>query len=143
MRLWTIHPRYLDAQGLVALWRESLLARAVLRGRTEGYRRHPQLTRFRQCTAPLSAINLYLACVHAEAESRGYRFDRSKLGRITAEQRVIATAGQLRYEWDWLLGKLRLRSQSLYRRHLTVKDPSAHPLFHVVAGPIAEWEHVQ
>ena len=30
MRLWTLHPKYLDAQGLVALWREALLARAVL-----------------------------------------------------------------------------------------------------------------
>ena len=37
MRLWTIHPRYLDSRGLVALWRESLLARAVLRSQTRGY----------------------------------------------------------------------------------------------------------
>ena len=26
MRLWTLHPKYLDAAGLVALWREALLA---------------------------------------------------------------------------------------------------------------------
>jgi len=25
MRLWTLHPKYLDARGLVALWREGLL----------------------------------------------------------------------------------------------------------------------
>jgi hypothetical protein len=37
---------YLDGRGLVALWREALLAQAVLRGRTRGYR-HPQLARFR------------------------------------------------------------------------------------------------
>ena len=29
MRLWTLHPKYLDGVGLVALWREALLARAV------------------------------------------------------------------------------------------------------------------
>jgi len=31
MRLWTIHPKYLDRQGLLALWREALLAQKVLR----------------------------------------------------------------------------------------------------------------
>ena len=43
MRLWSIHPRYLDSMGLVALWREALLAQAVLRGETKGYKFHPQL----------------------------------------------------------------------------------------------------
>ena len=61
MRLWTLHPRYLDAAGLVALWREGLLARAVLRGKTRGYRHHPQLERFRCHASPRSAINRYLA----------------------------------------------------------------------------------
>src|SRR5690606_6899395 len=42
MRLWSLHPRYLDRQGLLALWREALLARAVLRGETRGYTLHPQ-----------------------------------------------------------------------------------------------------
>lgn len=37
MRLWSIHPRYLDTKGLVALWRETLLlAQAVLFGNTKG-----------------------------------------------------------------------------------------------------------
>lgn len=36
MRLWSLHPNCLDAQGLVALWREALLAQAVLRGQTRG-----------------------------------------------------------------------------------------------------------
>jgi hypothetical protein len=43
MRLWSLHPQYLDPQGLVALWREALLAQAVLRGKTRGYKHHPQL----------------------------------------------------------------------------------------------------
>ena len=38
MRLWSLRPKYLDSQGLVALWREGLLAQAVLRGKTRGYR---------------------------------------------------------------------------------------------------------
>jgi len=72
MRLWSLHPRYLDTQGLVALWREALLARAVLRGETKGYRNHPQLDRFRSHAASVSAINTYLARVYDEAVARGY-----------------------------------------------------------------------
>jgi Pyrimidine dimer DNA glycosylase len=143
MRLWTLHPKYLDAQGLVALWREALLAREVLRGRTKGYRRHPQLQRFRSCASPRAAINRYLAVVFAEAQSRSYKFDRSKLGREAVVQRIPATDAQLLYEWRWLLSKLRRRSPIVYRRHLEVSVPSAHPLFKVVSGPVAEWEHVQ
>ena len=46
MRLWSVHPRYLDTAGLTACWREALLAQKVLTGATRGYRRHPQLERF-------------------------------------------------------------------------------------------------
>src|SRR5665213_874155 len=56
MRLWTLHPRYLDAQGLVAAWREALLAQKVLEGATRGYTRHPQLIRFQSHPKPLEAI---------------------------------------------------------------------------------------
>ena len=143
MRLWTLHPRYLDAQGLVALWREALLAREVLRGRTNGYRQHPQLRRFRSCASPRTAINRYLMLVYAEARSRGYAFDRSKLGRIGSGQRILVTDEQLQYEWRWLLSKLRRRSPSLYRRHLEVVTPAAHSLFCVIPGPIADWERVR
>src|SRR5690606_41710659 len=88
MRLWSVHPRYLDRQGLLALWREGLLARAVLRGKTRGYRRHPQLERFRAHASPRRAISAYLAAVHAEAAMRGYAFDRSKIG-------AVGTAGSM------------------------------------------------
>jgi hypothetical protein len=143
VRLWTLHPKYLDAQGLVALWREALLAREVLRGRTKGYRRHPQLKRFRSCASPRTAINRYLALVYAEACSRGYAFDGSKLGRMGPPQRILVTDGQLLCEWRWLLSKLRQRSPAVHRRHLEVSVPAAHSLFRVVPGPIAEWEYAR
>ena len=142
VRLWTLHPQYLDAPGLTALWREALLARAVLRGRTRGYRSHPQLQRFRDCRAPLSAINAYLAVVHAEAVSRGYGFERSKLARVATRLKIGATRGQLMYEWAWLLRKLERRNPALYRRNRSISAPAAHPLFRVVAGPVAAWERI-
>jgi len=140
MRLWTLHPRYLDVRGLGAVWREALLARAVLRGRTRGYTHHPQLERFRQAPSPLQAINAYLAAVHAEALRRGYHFDRRKLGRRTVVPRIPATRGQLAYEWAHLRRKLRRRSPAWLRSLGPVRAPSAHPLFRVSAGPVAPWE---
>ena len=142
MRLWTLHPRYLDAKGLVALWREALLAQAVIRGRTFGYRHHPQLNRFRESSFPRSAINGYLVTVYAEARSRGYDFDRAKLGRVTAPPRLAATRGQLLFEWERLLWKLRSRDMAVYRRHRGVTVPDAHPIFEVVPGPVSDWERV-
>lgn len=143
MRLWTLHPKYLDARGLVALWREALLARAVLRGLTKGYSVHPQLARFRASRAPCPAINAYLAVVYAEARSRGYAFDRSKLGRIARPVQMLTTDGQLEYEWRLLLGKLRLRDPEVYRRNCGVRLPEAHPVFRLFTGPVESWERVR
>ena len=75
MRLWTLHPKYLDRQGLLGLWREGLLAQAVLQGKTKGYRHHPQLARFQMHPDPVQAIAHYLREVHEEATRRGYNFD--------------------------------------------------------------------
>jgi hypothetical protein len=142
MRLWSLHPRYLDPQGLVALWREALLARAVLGGKTRGYRAHPQLERFRSQSAPRSAISSYLQGIHAEAVTRGYSFDRSKIGRVRIQARIPVTAGQVRHEWHHLLRKLAVRSPALYERWRAVSAPECHPLFHVRPGPIESWERV-
>jgi len=142
MRLWTLHPMYLDSAGLVALWREALLARAVLRGHTNGYRYHPQLQRFRECRSPRSAINAYITAVYAEARSRNYRFDASKLGCIAANERIVTTRGQLKYEWCRLLEKLRRRDVQAYEIFRCESSPAAHPLFTVVPGPICAWERV-
>ena len=140
MRLWTLHPKYLDARGLVALWREGLLARAVLKGATRGYRHHPQLERFRMHAAPRAAINTYLRAVAAEAEARGYSFDSRKLGPRRHRLELTATRGQLRYEWQHLLRKLARRSPRLYRRWRREKRPEAHPLFRIVRGNVEPWE---
>jgi len=133
---------HLDPKGLVALWREALLARAVLRGRTRGYRNHPQLLRFRGCTRPLAAVNFYLAAVLAEAESRGYSFDRGKLQKPKNSPVIPVTRGQLAYEWRHLLRKLRTRNPALFRKQRRAA-PVPHPLFRLVPGPVEEWERAK
>lgn len=140
MRLWTLHPKFLDTKGLVALWRESLLAQAVIRGETKGYKHHPQLIRFYAHATPRHAINGYLAEIHAESLRRGYKFDKSKIGpNLSSLAPIIATTGQLEYEWSHLLHKLEGRSPEVYSKVSNLK-PRAHPLFNVVPGPIADWE---
>ncbi len=140
MRLWTIHPRYLDAQGLVALWREALLAKAVLRGDTRGYRHHPQLARFRAHASPRSAINAYLAAVHAEATTRGYAFDRRKIGPVRQVAPIEATGGQIAHEWKHLMRKLAARHRASYLRWYGTRRADCHPLFCRTRGPVADWE---
>ena len=140
MRLWTVHPAYLDARGLVALWREALLAKAVLAGKTRGYRHHPQLDRFRSAPSPMSAIRAYLRTIYDEAARRGYRFDANKLGRSRAVAPLVATRGPLEFEWEHLLSKLRRRSPAQFRAVRNVTRPRAHPLFRLRSGPVAAWE---
>jgi hypothetical protein len=140
MRLWTIHPKYLDPQGLVALWREALLARAVLRGQTRGYRNHPQLDRFRAHDAPRSAINVYLAAIHSEAMARGYNFDKQKIGPLRSVRAISTTTGQILYEWKHLLAKLSVPSRVLCSQWRKVSMPLCHPLFTPVPGLIEPWE---
>lgn len=140
MRLWSLHPKYLDPQGLVALWREALLAQAVLRGQTRGYRNHPQLDRFRRGSAPLSAINAYLAAIHVEARTRGYAFDKSKIGPARKYKRIAVTSAQLAYEWRHLLAKLKRRNPALYKKWRGIQTPQCHPLLYVRPGSIAAWE---
>jgi len=139
MRLWTLHPKYLDRQGLLALWREGLLARAVLGGQTRGYRNHPQLERFRGHASPELAIDAYLAAVREEAVARGYVFDASKLGPLRPTEVITVTTGQLEFEWRHLLGKLAVRNPALLERWRS-GQPVCHPLFQLLPGPVAPWE---
>lgn len=138
MRLWSLHPSLLDRMGLVALWREGLLAQKVLLGETKGYRHHPQLTRFRAARNPVSAISTYLWAVVDEAQARGYQFDTSKIAARRSRVPMTVTRGQVEYEVDHLKRKLRKRDPAKLRALRT----RAHPMMRVVAGGIEHWEIV-
>lgn len=140
MRLWSVHPVYLDAKGLTACWREGLLARKVLLGETRGYRNHPQLSRFKTASDPLAAIDRFLAAVLAEAQSRGYHYDASKINLNADPVTVQVTRGQIEYEVEHLKKKLAGRDRSAYERLLTVEDIALNPLFTLAEGEIESWE---
>ncbi len=140
MRLWTLHPRHLDPRGLVAAWREALLAQKVLAGKTRGYRHHPQLARFRAQPDPPGAIAAFLAGLAAEARNRGYHFNTTKIARRKSTTKIPETRGQLLYEWKHLRAKLRLRDPHWFRQFQKVHSPKPHPLFRLVPGGVRDWE---
>ena len=137
-----MHPRYLDAKGLVAAWREALLAQKVLAGQTKGYRHHPQLARFQAQADPLAAIATFLAGLADEAQVRGYHFDASKISPRRFTERVAETRGQLLYEWGHLKAKLRPRAPHLARQARKITRPEPHPLFRIVPGGVRDWERI-
>jgi hypothetical protein len=140
MRLWSLHPHYLDAKGLVALWREGLLARTILSNKTKGYQKHPQLDRFQSCSTPIATIDCYLWSVHEESVKRGYHFDASKLGPKVNCSKIPVTHGQIQYELEHLKTKLKSRDAAKYQEIKTVVNPDPHQLFEIVPGDIEPWE---
>jgi hypothetical protein len=140
MRIWSIHPKYLDAKGLVALWRETLLAKHVLEGKTKGYTYHPQLTRFKKCASPPKAVNFYLSEILKEANTRNYHFDDKKIDWNFTPIQLTVTNRQVEYEMQHLLRKLWLRDRRKYTKIKGLQAFEAHPIFVVVKGDIEDWE---
>lgn len=141
MRIWSLHPKHLDSKGLVALWRETLLAKNVLEGKTKGYKNHPQLNRFKKNKNPLNSINKYLSLVYAESVERGYNFNKEKINWNFDEQDLLSvTSGQMEYERNHLLKKLKVRDHKRYLELTKIENLDSHPLFAVVKGEIEDWE---
>jgi predicted nuclease with TOPRIM domain len=144
MRLWSLSPKYLDRQGLLAVWREGLLAKKVLEGKTQGYKNHPQLERFKEQKNPLDQLNLYLQGIYDEALSRGYSFEKSKVGLLKKNiEKIKVNTGQLRYEFEHLLNKLERRDKKRFIELKKLVELEAHPLFQVEAGEVASWEKIK
>jgi hypothetical protein len=140
MRLWTIHPRYLDTKGLLAVWREALLAQKVLQNQTTGYRHHPQLKRFLASSDPTGVIGMYLRGIYREAVRRGYQFRADKIAALEQNIQISCTRGQLLYEWNHLREKLRRRDTGRYQTIESILEPEPHPLFYIVEGDVEDWE---
>lgn len=143
MRIWSVHPKYLDAKGLVALWRETLLAKNVLLGKTKGYKNHPQLNRFKATDNPVSCIDQYLSAVYHEALERNYKFDKDKINWNFKETKLTVNRGQLMFERSHLLHKLEIRDRKRFSQFSGIELPETNPLFRLVEGDIEDWEIVK
>lgn len=143
MRIWSLHPKYLDKKGLLALWRETLLAKKVLEGKTKGYKNHPQLERFKKAADPLDCINQYLEAVYQESVKRGYNFAHDKIRLNFKPIKLEVNREQLNYEKNHLLKKLKIRDVMKYKELIRETRLEPHPLFRVVEGNIEEWEIIR
>jgi len=144
MRLWSLDPKYLDRQGLLAVWREGLLARKVLENKTKGYKNYPQLARFKINPQPLKVINSYLFGIFQEALARNYKFKLNKVNPLKIVSKNIRVSnGQVIYEFQHLLNKLKIRDKNKYQQFKNIKKPQVHFLFKVVNGGIAKWEKIK
>jgi hypothetical protein len=139
MRIWSIHPKYLDTKGLVALWRETLLAKHVLEGKTKGYKNHPQLNRFKATANPVQSINQYLSEVYIEAIKRKYNFDKDKINWNFEPIKISVTKGQLEFEKIHLLKKLKFRDKNKYNEIVSQKI-TTNPIFKIIDGEVENWE---
>ncbi len=142
MRIWSLHPQYLDSKGLVALWRETLLAKHVLEGKTKGYKNHPQLLRFKNTKNPLGYINRYLSMVYKESVKRGFYFDKSKFEAINFDSKLTVSTGQINFEMQHLLKKLKIRDKKLFEKYKNISQIQPNAIFTIISGEIAAWEVV-
>lgn len=143
MRIWSIHPKYLDQKGLVALWRETLLAKNVLLKKTKGYKNHPQLIRFQYTKNPILSINTYLYYTYQESLKRGYHFDYNKIGHIDKNIKIQVTKKQIKYESEHLLKKLNIRDIKRYDILKKEKNFKTHPIFKIREGEVENWEKLK
>ncbi len=143
MRLWSLHPKFLDSKGLVAVWREALLAKSVLEGKTKGYKNHPQLERFKNHSSPIKALDYYLLEIFNEAVKRNYNFDKNKIGKVNQNvKKIEVNSEQIKYELKHLKKKLEKRNAVFYKKILKTKDLEAHSIFTIVNGNVEDWEKV-
>lgn len=145
MRLWSLDPSYLDSKGLGGVWREALLAQAVLLGKTIGWRNHSHLHRFKTHEQPVHAIGFYLLTILKEAYLRGYRYSKLKIVEPTENVTpILVTTGQLLYEFHMLKQRLKPRNPhhfaAVNAREKKEGLPRPHPLFIVVNGDVDFWE---
>ncbi|MFZ0282850.1 MAG: pyrimidine dimer DNA glycosylase/endonuclease V [Bacteroidales bacterium] len=140
MRIWSLHPKYLDTKGFVALWRETLLAKQILEGKTKGYKNHPQLNRFKSSGNAVGYINQYLIAVYENSVKRGYNFDENKISPNFTPAKLTVTKKQIKFEMRHLLNKLETRDPERFRRLSRKIKIDAHPLFRITEGEIETWE---
>lgn len=142
MRIWSIHPKYLDKIWLVAGWRETLLAKNVLEWNTKWYKNHPQLERFKKLDNPLFWINKYLQELYNEASFRWYKFDKNKFEKIDKNIKIKITSGQIKYEFEHLLKKLEIRDKAKFELIKNIKNIEVCDIFEVVPWEIEIWEKI-
>jgi hypothetical protein len=119
MRVWTIHPKYLDDKGLGGVWMDALLVQKLVHGGECGnYRKHPQCQRWLKGPMERYLLSIYLIEVWLEAKMRGFDYKHEKITMVDAPNsasnqpsRMLVDAEEVKVEKDLLVTKLRDRGE--------------------------------
>jgi hypothetical protein len=147
MRLWSFHPKYLNQKYLNAVWYEGIV-KAQSGLQDKGYKNHSGLIRFRSAEneiPPLMLLAQYLHVIWWEALVRNYNYDTTKIiGPLPVKViKLTVTRGQLKYEWQLYLSKIKENDPDWYEKSKDINEPQPHPMFYVVEGEIEDWERVK
>jgi len=142
MRLWSLHPKYLDRAWLLACWREWLLAKNVLEGNTKWYKNHPQLNRFKRLDNPIGWINAFLSQILMESKNRWYNFSDSKINKMYREWMIEVTIWQVEFEKKHLLNKLSVRDLKRFKILSESELLEINPIFKIIEWQVESWERI-
>ncbi|OQB09054.1 MAG: hypothetical protein BWY21_00959 [Parcubacteria group bacterium ADurb.Bin216] len=150
MRLWSIHPVYLDDIGLSRCYYEGIGGLKTMLG----MQRHPQLNRFKQSKDPVNNLKYYLIHVYTESVFREKDYKHFELLedlclKSYKPDYIPVSNKQLEFEIRWLVGKM--STERCYNSHQKIErlmydyqnkniSSLTHHLFNVVDGEIEDWE---
>ena len=70
-------------------------------------------------------------------------FNKSYFKRPAESVTLTVTQGQLIYEFNHLLGKLKVRDKALYDKLKNTKTIVPHPMFNIIKGGPEAWEIIK
>ncbi len=135
MNLLSIHPKYLDKQALISLWREGLTAQKVLNGELTLKKESSLLKRFRQSGNPIKAIGAYLSMIASEGARQGCKLNHEKIICPNFDSEAIELdSQQIIFEMNFLKDKLKKRDTQKYRE--------LKQLHYIETNPVFDWPQV-
>lgn len=134
MRIWTLHPRYLDDATLREAWRDGLAARRRLVAGSKGRPTDPLIHAIAACKHPVRVIDAYLSHLHQEAQRRGKAFDRSRIDGARAGAGFAVDSERVRDDWDQLMARMAEREPARHERQAELRRPHCHPAFKRIPG---------
>lgn len=140
MSLWVVHPKYLDKQGLVSVWREGLRAQKILSGETACSSNQMLVRQFAADPQPMKAIGAYLSFIAAEGARRGYKFGHEKIKCPNFDETAVPLEPKdLVFEMKDLRRRLKARDKDKWRETVKVEKIEPHPGLRGSVMPMSKW----
>lgn len=147
MRLWSIHPKYLDNRSLMVFWNDAILAKSSILGKIDFH--SPHFQRFKYIDNKEHVLNVYMKEIFLEGSKRNLNFDKNQIEDIfllplLTSDLIDLTYGQLKFEFELLVDKFKSTNNNEALEFLMnsyIKDDQIESLvFHLTDGPMESWD---